>query len=65
MVTREFYPGERVAYRTHEFATIECGTVARWNNDGTLVFVLFDGSPQPKSCRPEDLRLLAHEEESW
>lgn len=55
MTAREFFPGERVQYRSHPFAETEHGTVVRWNDSGTLVFVQFEGAPQAKACHPRDL----------
>ena len=51
----DFAPDDGVVYRPYPGAPGEDGTVVRWNDSGTMVFVLFVGDRTPKECRPEDL----------
>ena len=46
-------PGQRVAYRLHDGAAFEYGTVTSVNR--AYVHVLFDGDKHTKACMKDDL----------
>lgn len=54
-----FAPGDGVVYRSHPGAVAEDGTVVRWNDSRTFVFVLFVGDRHAKACAPSMLTRTA------
>jgi hypothetical protein len=58
MTETTFEPGDGVVYRSCPGGPAEDGTVVRWNDKRTLVFVLFVGDRTAKACPPSMLARL-------